>query len=200
MSSLVHGVGINDANYAVTPMVNGVVVNRCPFYEIWKGLLLRCYSESYLLRYPSYVGTTVDKDWHLFSNFKEWMSAQDWKGKQLDKDILVPGNKVYSATTCIFVSRQINMLLSNAKGKSDLPVGVTLRPSGRYTAAYSHEDKKITIGTYDTKTDAAIAYLTAKASLIERIAKEQNEQLSGALKLHAKRYNEEALALSLESN
>jgi len=39
------------------------------------------------------------------------MERQDWEGKHLDKDILIPGNKIYSPDRCIFVSSLINLLI-----------------------------------------------------------------------------------------
>ena len=57
----------------------------------------------YLERRPAYKDVVVRQEWLTFSNFKRWMEKQDWEGKQLDKDIIVLGNKVYSPETCAFV-------------------------------------------------------------------------------------------------
>lgn len=50
---LVFGVGINDADYNVykTGIVDGkqTVLWICPFYRKWKDMMMRCYSESWLL-------------------------------------------------------------------------------------------------------------------------------------------------------
>ena len=120
MGKLVHGVGINDADYItnVTEFVVGNdgkrrqrVVWRCPFYQKWKGMLERSYSEKFKSKWTTYKDVTVCKEWHLFSNFKSWMETQDWGGKQLDKDVLLQGNKIYCPHACVFVSRQVNMFL-----------------------------------------------------------------------------------------
>ena len=71
-------------------------------------MLQRCYSESHLVRQPTYKGCSVCEEWLTFSNFKSWMEQQDWEGKQLDKDLLVYKNKIYSPETCVFVSSVIN--------------------------------------------------------------------------------------------
>jgi len=55
---LVHGIGINDANYQVCPR-KGKERAVCPFYSAWKGMLRRCYSPAEQKRYPNYIGCTV---------------------------------------------------------------------------------------------------------------------------------------------
>lgn len=101
------GIGINDADYLVQPRVNGRN-ERCHFYVVWADMFQRCYCKKHHLRRPTYIGCSVAQEWHLFSNFKKWMETQDWHGKQLDKDILVVGNKIYSPDTCVFVDAMTN--------------------------------------------------------------------------------------------
>lgn len=89
-------------------------------------MLERCYSDHSFKKYPTYIDCEVCPEWHTFSSFKAWMEAQDWKGKDLDKDLLVAGNKIYSPSACVFVSGQVNaFLLDHAAGRGDLPIGVT---------------------------------------------------------------------------
>ena len=71
-------------------------------------MLARCYSAKFQEHCPTYTGCTVAEDWLKFSNFKDWMEKQQWEGKQLDKDILFEGNKVYGPDTCVFVSPMVN--------------------------------------------------------------------------------------------
>lgn len=119
------GVGVNDANYKTQRFANGKLVWRCPYYAVWTGMINRCYSQSLLKRNPSYIGVTVCEDWHLFSNFLDWMKIQDWKGKQLDKDIKSGPLKIYSPNTCCFVDAQRNAEEANAKKfKFNSPDGV----------------------------------------------------------------------------
>ena len=132
---LIHGVGINDVDYAVQVLrtigydADGKQIQKlewfCPYHSTWKGMLKRCYSEAFLRTTPSYRGCTVTEHWLTFSNFKSWMMTQDWHGKQLDKDILFTGNKIYSPDTCVFVSSRINtFLLGCEKGRGEFPIGV----------------------------------------------------------------------------
>jgi len=119
---LVFGVGINDADYVVKRFeengyVNGKRVRKlvwsCPFHRTWRNMLERCYSTEFQERQPTYKGCSVSKEWETFSNFRAWMVAQDWQGKQLDKDLLVEGNKVYSVNTCVFVTSSVNSFTSD---------------------------------------------------------------------------------------
>ena len=100
---LVCGVGTNDVDYQVTVRILGVKY-RCPYYKRWTRMLERCYSEKGITDHPSYINCIVSDRWLVFSNFRAWMKTQDWENKELDKDILIPGNKKYSEDTCKFVS------------------------------------------------------------------------------------------------
>ena len=123
-SKLVYGVGINDSETPVYKYVNGKKV-ICPFYERWKGMLKRCYSEKYQEKQPTYIGCSVCEEWLTFSNFRDWMQSQDWECKDLDKDLLIEGNKVYSPHNCIFVSHKINSFTTDrASSRGDCLIGV----------------------------------------------------------------------------
>ena len=107
---LVYGVGINDADYVVQKFetigyVSGKKkqkrVWRCPYYRVWTHMLERCYDVKRQERQPTYKDCSVSTEWLTFSVFKSWMEKQDFEGKQLDKDLLIEGNKIYSAETCV---------------------------------------------------------------------------------------------------
>ena len=128
-TKLVLGVGANDADYDVCAYgyVNGKQsqIWMCPYYTKWRNMLLRCYSSSELKRKPTYKECTVCKEWLTFSNFKKWMEQQNWEGRQLDKDFLIEGSKIYSPTTCIFIPQSLNKFLtSRGSDRGDYPLGV----------------------------------------------------------------------------
>jgi len=130
-NKLVCGVGINDADYEVQPIINGKRV-MCPFYAKWVGMLERCYSEKFQNKWPTYIGCYVILDWIYFSNFKYWMQTQPWEGKHLDKDILFPGNKVYGPYTCVFVDQKVNMFLTDSGAtRGQYPIGVYYHKESR---------------------------------------------------------------------
>ena len=93
------GVGINDAWYKTTVLICGKKV-RCKIYQTWKDMIRRGHDQKYQAENPTYIGCTVVKEWHRFSVFAEWMQAQNHDGLYLDKDIILPGNKVYGPDTC----------------------------------------------------------------------------------------------------
>jgi hypothetical protein len=113
-NKLVHGVGINDANYKVTDRANRnlPITWRCPYYVTWSSMLARCFSKSFKKANPAYEGCTVTSNWLKFSNFRSWMQTQDWQGKELDKDLLFAGNKLYSPEMCVFLEAKINSFIS----------------------------------------------------------------------------------------
>ena len=82
-------------------------------YRKWSDMLMRCYSEKYLSKYPTYKGCTVCESWLDFQVFAKWAEANWVDDFDLDKDILVSGNKEYSPDKCMFVSREDNMKKAN---------------------------------------------------------------------------------------
>lgn len=128
-SRLVRGVGHNDVAYPVYSYnrVSGRQKRLwvCPFYAAWKDMLDRCYSPKFHDRYPTYRGCSVEPSWLSLSEFSGWMVMQDHEGKHLDKDILAPGNKVYSPDTCVFIPTQLNNFLTDAgASRGEWPIGV----------------------------------------------------------------------------
>ena len=81
----------------------------------WSSMLMRCYDDKYYSRFQTYVGCSVSEKFIFFPYFKEWcnkqigFSNQSW---QLDKDLLIKGNKVYSENSCVFIPQEINSLLT----------------------------------------------------------------------------------------
>jgi hypothetical protein len=139
-------------------------------------MLSRCYSEAYQTRYPTYKGCTVHNKWLTFSVFKSWMQTQDWEGKQLDKDLLISGNKCYSSTTCLFVTSQINKLLTDSAAARGLyKKGVTRNGIGKYIASCNVDGKKEHLGCYLTEEAAHQAYLTFKSELVTTVAYNQED-------------------------
>ena len=108
-SPSVFGVGIIGAKYPIT--INGVKTKE---YVLWKGMLQRCYSDT---QYPTYEGCEVSDNFKSFEYFYEWCNKQIGSGNEgwhLDKDLLVKGNKVYSEDTCVFIPKEINMVLTKS--------------------------------------------------------------------------------------
>jgi hypothetical protein len=137
-------------------------------------MLARCYSKIELEKFPTYENKIVCDEWKYFSSFKSWMETQTWKsGMHLDKDVIVPENKIYSPATCCFVPEKVNSLLVVSRNNlGEQPIGVTYNKRNRnYNAQVSSKDAVETsrhLGTFSTPMEAHHAWQKAKAFVIER--------------------------------
>lgn len=114
MAKLVCGVGLNDCSGWGSSINKGTYEYRV--YRTWHGMITRCYSDRFQNLHPTYKGCTVCDRWLTLSNFAEdikkipnydlWVKGIN---SFLDKDIRVPGNKVYSPITCMFVTPSESM-------------------------------------------------------------------------------------------
>lgn len=180
---LICGIGVNDAPYMVVLRLNGKRF-LCPFYRVWQNMIERCYGVATRKTCPAYEGCSVATEWHRFMAFRRWMESQDWHGKALDKDIMVPGNTIYSSATCIFVTKQVNQLLcDSAASRGDLPIGVSRR-GNKFIASIGGNEKRY-LGMYGTPEAASAVYREAKARYLRSAANEQSGKLRAALHYHA---------------
>jgi hypothetical protein len=178
MSKLVCGVGVYEKGKYVA-YVGGISTKE---YRIWISMLQRCYLTSVQTKYPTYIGCSVSENFKNFQWFAEWCNNQigfGIKGYQLDKDIIIKGNKVYSEDTCVFLPKPVNMFLTDCKRlRGSLPIGVTLhklfRVNGKIDtyirACISSDNKNISLGSYDTPEAAFAAYKEAKEAMAKQLA------------------------------
>jgi len=178
MKKLVCGVGVNDANYFVNPTINGERV-VCPFYSAWKHMLGRCYSAKFQAGCPTYTGCSVAPEWKSFMTFRSWMVERDWQGRQLDKDLLFPGNKVYSPQTCVFVSDGVNTFtIDSAATRGEWPIGVNWhKQKGKFAAMCSNPftGKKEHLGYFTCPDAAHEAWRKRKHELALQFAEQQTD-------------------------
>ena len=156
-------------------------------YICWFSMLNRCYSAKYQKRQPTYIGCSVSDDWLYYPNFKKWYEENYYevenKTAQLDKDIIIKGNKIYSEDTCVFVPKFINTLfVKSQKTRGELPIGVSYHKARKkYQAQLSmyKDGKKTTkhLGWFDTANEAFNAYKQAKEEYIKEIADEYKDKI-----------------------
>ena len=184
----VYGVGTNDADYIVKPIIGGRRV-ICPFYRKWQSMLMRCYSGKYQEKYPTYAGCSVCSEWLTFSIFKAWMEKQEWQSMQLDKDLIVCGNKIYSPEFCVFVPSQLNaLLLDNSAARGEWPQGVHFRKQCAKFQSYCNVNgTQKHLGLFTTPESASNAYKAFKSNRVKEVAQEykSNTKLYDALMIHA---------------
>lgn len=139
--------------------------------EYWNTMFKRCYCPKVQASHPSYIGCAVSSEWHDFQNFLNFFIDFECKasGWELDKDLLVKGNKVYGPDTCVFIPREINGLLkTNSSRRGELPIGVAVyKPTGKFQArCRDASGKQITVGFYDTPEEAFDAYKLFKEKVV----------------------------------
>ncbi len=156
--------------------------NTTKIYTTWKNMLKRCYQLKQLEKDSSYKECLVSEKWHNFQVFGEWYEnnykPKTMQGWQLDKDILVKGNKIYSPETCCFVPQEINLLIvksNSTRGK--YPIGVT-KLGHKFRAEFNINDKTIHLGVFDTIEEAFQAYKTAKENQIKCVANEWKDRIT----------------------
>ena len=178
------GVGVNDADYVIQKCEswyeNGKrkrkLIWMCPYHTKWHNMLERCYSEKKQEMRPTYKGCSVYEPWLTFSNFKTWMEKQEWEGMQLDKDILIEGNKEYHPDKCVFVHNKVNSFLTDCRSsRGEYKIGLYLdkkHKSKPYRALCGNPftGKQERLGYFTTEQEAHDAYRKRKYELAIALA------------------------------
>lgn len=162
---LLFGVGVNNS-------VDKVMGTRA--YNVWVGMLRRCYDTKSFVKHPTYKGCVVCDEWLDFLSFKQWFDIYDRDGYAIDKDIIKKGNKVYCPEYCCMVPQEINSLLTgNDVRRGEYPIGVSYyKRYGNYTVHINLHGKRVTLGYYNTPEDAFYAYKKVKEAYIKEVAQD----------------------------
>lgn len=160
-------------------------------YKTWQNMLRRCYNDKDIIKNPTYKNCSVCKEWHNFQNFAEWFDKNYYEIEnermELDKDILIKGNKIYSPNKCVFVPQNINNLfIKNDINRGSLPIGVQkLKKCKKFSATCGD----FYIGIFDTPEEAFDAYKEFKENYIKQIADKYKNKIPK--KLYNAMYNRE---------
>ena len=93
-------------------------LSKTEMCRMYHNMYDRCYSPAYHERSPQYKDCEICPEWlDDKNNFYDWVLENyytiDREQIDLDKDILVKGNKIYSPDTCIFAPHSINTYFEN---------------------------------------------------------------------------------------
>lgn len=148
-------------------------------YVKWQSMLERCYSNKD--KHSAYDDCSVHPDWHNFQNFAEWCVSQKYYGAgyDIDKDILVTGNRIYSKDACCLVPEEINAMVVGLRfigAKND--IGVDYNESTRkYVAKVSVGKYQKYIGSYKTLEEAREAYIDLKKRYFKNMVIVHNDRI-----------------------
>ena len=174
----VYGVGILGTKYP--SKINGV---RTKEYGLWVRMLTRCYSDGFRKKQPTYIGCEVSDNFKSYEYFYEWCNEQIGfgnEGWQLDKDLLVKGNKVYSEDSCVFIPQEINTLLTKStasRGEHLIGVSWNKRNKAFVAMVSRSKGKSERLGIFNTEIEAFNAYKTAKESFVKEQANKWKSQI-----------------------
>lgn len=159
-----------------------------PCYDSWRGILRRCYSEKHQKDHPTYNGCTVDQKWHNYQNFAAWYYENliYTEGRvEVDKDLLVKGNKIYGESFCSLVPTQINALFTGAgkvhRGK--YPLGVYYKKDVGKFRAQLHKGGHFQefLGDYSTPEEAFAVYKKHKEAFVKETVMKYSNKISEKL-------------------
>lgn len=143
-------------------------------YTTWCSMLDRCYRNKE--KYPAYCNKcSVCDEWLNYQIFADWYERNKYETKgrlHLDKDILFPGNTVYSPEKCLLVPQRINMLFTTHRpNKYGLPEGISLTDNGKYGVSYQGKS----LGAYKTLEEACFIHIKKKEEVIKQVADEYRQ-------------------------
>ena len=174
----VYGIGVLGNKHPIT--INGVLTKE---YKLWTSMLVRCYSDNFKKRQPTYEGCEVSDNFKSYEYFYEWCHEQVGFGNEgfhLDKDLLIKGNKVYSEDSCVFIPSEINSLLvkrTASRGEHLIGVCWSKRDKAFVSQVGKSKGKQEHLGYFKTELEAFNAYKTAKESFIKEQAEKFKSQI-----------------------
>lgn len=156
-------------------------------YRRWKNMLERCY-DPYVINKDSnltYADCFVCEEWLCFQNFAEWWYKNVYncnnERMELDKDILIKGNKIYSPETCLIVPQRINTLfIKQQRKRGEYPIGICTYCNKEYKylrVQCNTLEKKESLGYFpiDKPFQAFTCYKNFKENYIKQVADEYKD-------------------------
>ncbi|AGH32089.1 HNH endonuclease [Vibrio phage 11895-B1] len=147
-------------------------------FSYWLDMSTRCNNPNYALKFPTYKDVIMSDTFEDYNIFVEWCRSKPQFFEDnfvLDKDIVLPKNKIYHEDFCNFVPPQVNgffVMRTNGRNK-ELPVGVSwCNSEGKFKAYCSQlNGKNKMLGRFKNEVEAGIAYINYKNSLAPKLLK-----------------------------
>ena len=170
----VYGVGVTGCKYPIS--INCELTRE---YVLWHSMLCRCFDERFKEAQPTYKNVSCCKEWLNFEVFYEWLHSQEnfdkWLNENkwdLDKDIIVKNNNIYSPEVCCLVPQNVNCLFLKRKAdRGELPIGVVrVKELFEVSCSNPFTGKAERLGKYKTVEEAFVAYKQYKENIIKKVA------------------------------
>lgn len=157
----------------------GTEINK---YGSWSGMLYRCYNKKFKEKYPSYRECYSVDSWHCYQTYADFYENCPYRepGWHLDKDLLVPGNKIYGPETCVYLPPSINNKLFYSPIRNQYGLRGVWYDVGcsKWRAIVSSTiDKRTIIGYFDSKEEANATALSVEAEYFRAVAEEWEGRL-----------------------
>lgn len=172
MRKTVYGVGINDAPHVIEIRQNGNRITE-PCHTSWWSMLRRAYDSKFHSKQPTYIDVTVCPEWLMYSGYRKWWLENHTDGFALDKDLLHPGNTVYSPDTCIYIPQWLNSFtIDSGATRGEWPIGVHFnKRAGKFQAYCNNRaiGKLQHLGFFSNPESAHMAWKQYKLELADEL-------------------------------
>jgi hypothetical protein len=132
-------------------------------YLLWHSMSARCSLNNNSK--PSYAGCSLSENFSNFQYFADWVQNQigykEYKF-EMDKDILVHNNKVYSEEVCVFIPADLNKFLTLRNACRGNRLIGCFKKQNKFAAGLTINSRNKWLGTFDTEMQAHLAYVEAK--------------------------------------
>lgn len=162
----VYGVGcFGDGYYKAA--IKGRVTSQ---YRAWSNMMSRCYSKAYKRGQQTYEGCFVCDEWLDYQNFAKWFCDHSNDGvdnKQLDKDLIKPGNKEYSPENCVLIPKELNLFtVGRDAARGIYPIGCSFNKKlGMFESYCNHNSNRIRLGLFSDPISAHLSWYKKKIEL-----------------------------------
>jgi len=150
-----------------------MISERTKIRKAWRSL-----KERYNATHPTYKDCSVSSEWGSFDNFYNWYISQPYYAYKhkfklnVDKDLLISGNKHYSEETSVLLPQYINIYLNSLKNNKGYYFHSGHKRNKPWCINFKRKGRRKQITKYfKTEEEAHLAYLIHKIEDAERVQK-----------------------------